>query len=174
MSIKDLNPAIPTDTDPVGQGDDHIRQIKDAITEAFGTPTGQGGIDGPILKNNGAYPTSKEWSDLFESTDKFGAPGTVFFGCICGFWQYAAPDPTTGWHECDGTTVQTKFGAVPTPDLRGYFLVGGKAGDPDFTIGQYGGGKPVPSAPSEGSGATNAETLPPYFGVRWFIFLGAP
>jgi hypothetical protein len=172
MTIKFLNPATPTDNDPVGQGDDQLRQIKTSLTEAFGGPSSTGGLDGPILKDDGSYPTAAEWSSLFSAEtegDPWNSSG-VPIGTII-MYTNLVPAPA-GWVPCDGKVYAGRYGDIQTPDLRKQFIMGSDQDDPAYRVGTTGGQDPVVADPPSGSGGTVQTDYPPNYRVLMYMWIG--
>ena len=136
MSISDLNPDLPGSNAPAGEGDDHLREIKAAIVEAFPA------VDGPIT-NTGAAGTAGDtdppdaltYSALFTAVRALQADvsgGAGFVGEIKNYYGDIANIPT-GWYLCNGTNG--------TPNLTGRFLIGADNGSglPTYTGTSQGG-----------------------------------
>ena len=66
-TIDELNPAWPTGSDPVSQGDDHIRQIKQALLNSFPGLTTQF-TSGTILGGTGDFTVNKATAGGYEIT----------------------------------------------------------------------------------------------------------
>ncbi len=76
-TINELNPAWPTGNDPVSEGDDHIRQVKQALLNSFpglvsiANSWGWVDADGTILGGSGDFTVTKNgpgWYQLNFST----------------------------------------------------------------------------------------------------------
>lgn len=124
--ISDLQPSNPAGSDPVADGDNHIRLIKSVLKNTFGDITG-----------------------------KFPLTAAQFAGvCSQGMivlWSGAANAIPSGWTLCNGVSVPatTTTGNVTPPDLRNRFIVG--AGD-TYAPGATGGAASVtPTTTSAGS-----------------------
>lgn len=100
--ISDLNVSNPPGSDPVGQGDDHIRLLKSVIKSTFPNITGPVSSTQAQL-NYGPVPTG---------------------GII--MWSGSIASIPTGWALCNGGTYAKTDGSgnVTVPDLRDRFIVG--------------------------------------------------
>ncbi|MEM1191741.1 MAG: hypothetical protein AAGI72_24660 [Pseudomonadota bacterium] len=142
MSISDLNPTTPADTDFIGAAAEELRQIKTAVNEAFPAVAGAIGNASGVGSNP---PTQDDYSNLFtrlESVEQSivsltaaGLPAGVII-----IWSGAIADIPAGWVLCNGLNG--------TPDLTDRFVIG--AGD-TFPVGQNAGS--LTTAPG-GSSAT--------------------
>ena len=99
--ISQLNPSYPAATDPLEQGDDHLRLIKSVLQAAF-----------PTL-NAAITSTPAQLNALF----------VMPVGVIT---MYGAGSAPTGWGLCNGTTYARADGSgtIVSPDLRDRFVVG--------------------------------------------------
>ena len=147
MSIKDINPATPSSTDPVGEGDDQIRAFKSAVQACFPN------LDGQINNSGGSGstgddanpPNAETFSKLFDDVRALGGSagdGSVPVGGII-LWSGALDAVPTGWALCDGLNG--------TPNLEDRFVVG--AGNL-FAQGSSGG-----SSTTDNGGGSGTATL---------------
>lgn len=99
--ISQLNPSYPAATDPLEQGDDHLRLIKSVLQSAFPT------LNAPITS------TPAQLNALF----------VMPVGVIV---MYGAGGAPSGWGVCNGTTYARADGSgtIVSPDLRDRFIVG--------------------------------------------------
>jgi microcystin-dependent protein len=130
MSISDLQPDVPSNDGPAGEGALELREIKAALVEAFPA------VDGPITNTSGTGsnpPDATTWSNLFTrlAAAESGA-GDGIVGEIKSFYGDIANIPT-GWYLCNGTNG--------TPDLTGRFLIGANSGSglPTYEGQTFGG-----------------------------------
>jgi hypothetical protein len=115
--IHELQPASPSGSDRVHQGDDHIRLVKSAVKATFPNFTG------PLTLTNDFLNTIKS---LLVPT------GTI------SLWSGSEEAVPAGWAICKGQTVAKTDGSgnITLPDLRGKAPVG--ANDA-FPLGQTAG-----------------------------------
>lgn len=137
MSIADLVPNTPADSDNIGNGAGKIRDITNALIEAFPA------VAGAIVNTSGEGdnpPTHIDFSNLFnrlkdledalteaDTGDGSGPIALIPTGLIA-MWSGNVVDIPAGWALCDG--------AGGRPDLRNRFIVG--AGD-TYAVGNTGG-----------------------------------
>ena len=157
--INGLSPANPTSTDPVRQGDDHIRLIKATLKNTFPNITGAVTVDQTKV-NYLANVTSDIQAQINAASEKpvltanralvsdgsgnvsASAVTSAEIGLLSGkdatdwfpsggiiMWSGSLASIPAGWVLCDGTSG--------TPDLRGRFIVG--AGDGSYAVGDTGG-----------------------------------
>lgn len=136
----------PTGADPKGQGDDHIRLIKQVIKSTFPNLTGAVTMTQAQLNQLGA-------------PDLFVAPGMILM------WSGPLNALPTGWLLCNGVgTIST---GLSVPDLRDKFPVGAGASLAVRTIG----GSPTHTHSATLTITPTALTiaqLPPHgHGFRW-------
>lgn len=112
--INQLIASNPTSTDPIRQGDDHIRLIKAAIRATFPNLTG------PVSA------TQAEINALSATGGNYVPTGGIIM------WSGAIAAIPSGWVICDGTNG--------TPNLRDRFIVG--AGT-SYSVGATGGAATV-------------------------------
>lgn len=127
MSISDLDPLAPSDNAPVGEGAAAIREVKDAVKEAFPA------VDGEIQNAAGGQPTASEYTALFTAVANLEAGvgvGTVPPGAIVMWGAGAVP---SGWTICDGSGSAN---GVTVPDLRDRFILSSGA---IFNVDETGG-----------------------------------
>lgn len=149
MSIKGLDPNLPSATGPAGQGDDELRALKTALQACFGGSGDTGGLEGAISQEDGDFPTAAEWSALFTRLADLesGSSGGFLPVGVIAMWSGSAASPPTGWALCDGSTANGQA----TPDLRDRFVVGASLStDSRFNVGHTGGD----AWDSKGSNAT--------------------
>jgi hypothetical protein len=140
MSIKDLDPNTPADTELVADAPQEFQAIKQALLAVFPELDGQ-------ITNTGATgdpgdtdpPDAATFSKLFEDVRQLTAgagTGLIPVGGIV-MWAGLTTNIPTGYALCDGGT----YNAQVTPDLRDRFVVG--AGDTNagakFAPGDAGG-----------------------------------
>lgn len=121
--ISQLNPSYPAATDPLEQGDDHLRLIKSVLQSAFPT------LNAPITS------TPAQLNALF----------VMPVGVIV---MYGAGGAPSGWGVCNGTTYSRAdgSGSIVSPDLRDRFVVG--AGTLSGAVSATGGSSTVDIATS--------------------------
>jgi hypothetical protein len=138
MSIADLTANTPADSDNIGNGAGKIREITNALIEAF--PAVAGAIENTSGEGNDP-PTHIDFSNLFNRIKALedaisaadtgpggGAPISLIpTGLIC-MWSGTIGNIPAGWALCDG--------AGGRPDLRDRFIIG--AGD-TYNVGNTGG-----------------------------------
>lgn len=115
-NISQLNPANPSGSDRVHQGDDHIRLLKAVLKATFPN------ITGPVTATQGQL--NKDY--------------TLPTGLIMAWYGDAASVPA-GWAICNGQKVNRTDGGgeITLPDLRDRVLIGaGGAWNPLQTPGQ--------------------------------------
>jgi hypothetical protein len=108
--INQLNPANPSPTDLIGQGDDHIRLLKSVLQETFPNITGAVTLD------------QDELNGVLAAIAGAGVPT----GAITA-WYGSSGSVPTGWHVCDGTTGIARSdgtGTIDVPDLRNLVILG--------------------------------------------------
>ena len=112
--ISQLNPSYPASTDPLEQGDDHLRLIKATLQATFPNLTG---------------PVTQTQAQL----------NTPFMMPVGSILMYSGTTAPSGWAICDGSTVPRADGTgnIITPDLRDRFVVG--AGPNSGGFGASGG-----------------------------------
>lgn len=96
----------PTGADAKGQGDDHIRLIKQVIKNTFPNITG-------------AVTVTQAQLNQLAAPDLFVQPGMIVM------WSGALNTLPTGWLLCNG--VGTITGGLSVPDLRDKFILGAGA-----------------------------------------------
>jgi hypothetical protein len=131
-NISELDKNNPSSTAPAGEGDDHLRMIKDVLLASFPA------LDG-LITNSGADqsagntdpPDAATFSKLFDDvagtvTAQFPVGGIIM-------WAGLESEIPTGWSLCDGLNG--------TPDLRSRFVLaaGYDAGTSQYVVGQSGG-----------------------------------
>ena len=111
--ITDLNPAWPTGSDPVAEGNDHDKLVKKCTQQSFPL------IDGPV----NCTP-----ADLNLLAGGAAAGSGL---ALTGFLSYFAGDTApTGWLLCNGAAIDSGHTALialvgaNTPDFRGMFIRG--------------------------------------------------
>ncbi len=111
--ISDLQPSNPAGSDPVADGDNHIRLIKQALRNTFPALTG------PVNLTNNQLAS-------------FVPPGVITM------WIGAPNSIPPGWALCDGRTVALSNGGgnITVPDLRNQFIAGAGGA---YGVGQQGG-----------------------------------
>ena len=109
--IGNLDDSIPFTTDPISQGDDHIRATKRALQGTF-----------PVIGDEPVTITPVQWNHTY---------ARVSVGIMMYFDDRLAPIPI-GWAPCDGN----EYNGYQTFDLRGYFI---KASGIEGEVGAIGG-----------------------------------
>jgi hypothetical protein len=131
-NISELDKNNPSSTAPAGEGDDHLRMIKDVLTVSFPA------LDGLISNSGGDAtpgnldpPDAATFSQLFtdsaaNNTARFPVGGIIM-------WAGLESEIPTGWSLCDGLNG--------TPDLRSRFVLasGYDAATSQYVVGQSGG-----------------------------------
>ena len=138
-NIAGLNPTLPGDSAPAGEGAAEFRQLKAALVNCIG------GMDGAVVNASGTKPTAAEWSKLFSDVARLigggdtgdGGGGTVgyFTGQINLYYGRVDAIPA-GWVLCDGRNN--------TPNLIGKFALGWNdiAQFPTYNGASTGGAEP--------------------------------
>lgn len=98
--IKQLNEALPTNQDPIGEGAAQIRALKTTIKNSFPE------VDAPVTA------TSARMNEIFDSK------GDIKVGMIVMWGNDPIPE---GWAACDGKT----YNGYVTHDLTDKFIVAG-------------------------------------------------
>lgn len=114
--LSQLNPNYPASTDPLEQGDDHLRLIKSVLQSTFPNLTGA----------------------VTATQASLNSPFVMPVGAILMYGSGTAP---TGWGLCDGSTYTRAdaSGSIVSPDLRDRFIVG--AGPMSGAAGIEGGSR---------------------------------
>lgn len=102
--VAGLNPAIPANTSPRGEGAAEIRAVKTALKNTFPN------VDKPINAN------ADKINQIFDN------PSQVPIGLVAIWFEDTLPE---GWVECDGAI----YNGYQTTDMRGYFPRGKIATD---------------------------------------------
>lgn len=118
--IKSLDQASPAGTDPIADGDDHIRLIKAVLKSTFPN------LDGPVT----ATPI------------QLNTGGVPIGGVI--MWPFPIATIPTGWAICNGQTVSRSDGQgnITTPNMLDKMVLGTTAADTE-AFGSTGGAKSV-------------------------------
>jgi len=103
--ISGIDPTSPGGQDPIAEGDNQIRDFKQAVKESF--PNVAGEVTATEVELNAL---TGDLSDLY--------PHLVPQGTII-MWSGADADTPSGWSICDGQSVN----GVVTPDLRSKFII---------------------------------------------------
>lgn len=134
MTISTLDPTVPTDLEPAGQGAAEIRATKLAVHTAFPA------VDAEIQNELGSPPTAAEFTALFNRLKSVeDGVGSGLVGEIKVYYGTAENIPT-GWYLCDGTNG--------TPNMIGRMLIqsdaaaGAQAGLPTYDGNSSGGNLP--------------------------------
>lgn len=101
--INQLVPANPTGADAKGQGDDHLRLIKNTLKNTFPNITG-------------AVTVTQAQLNALATPNQFVVPGMIMM------WSGNLSSLPPGWLLCNGTGTIT--GGLSVPDLRNRFIVG--------------------------------------------------
>lgn len=101
--INQLVPANPTGADAKGQGDDHLRLIKNTLKNTFPNITG-------------AVTVTQAQLNALATPNQFTVPGMIVM------WSGNLSSLPAGWLLCNG--VGTITGGLTVPDLRNRFIVG--------------------------------------------------
>ncbi len=129
-SIKELDPNNPGSNAPAGEGDDHLRMIKDVVKVSFPE------LDGLITNANGDGspgntnpPDAATFSRLFTIADEAFEQRVPIGGII--MWSGTDAQIPSGWVLCDGTNN--------TPDLRDRFILASSSESTIYPTGSNGG-----------------------------------
>lgn len=148
--IGDLNPTLPLEGGPVGEGDDEIRTVKRALTNDFPAITNTVYQDADTSGAGGTTPVTNTTMSSWEAriakneTDIGGlqAQGVFVIGMIV-LWSGSLGTIPSGWALCDGSIANS----TQTPDLRDRFVMGaGATYSPDDT-----GGNTTPTTSTAGN-----------------------
>lgn len=153
--ISGLNSANPTATDPISEGDNHIRLLKSVLKNTF--PNLNVAMNASAAELNRLVGLTAQASDLNKlagiattSADlaaiagiASGGGGLVRPGMIM-MWSGSVASIPSGWALCDGTNG--------TPDLRNRFIVG--AGDA-YAVAATGGQNAITQVPAHTHGPGN-------------------
>jgi hypothetical protein len=115
--IKSLDPTSPSGTDPIADGDDHLRLLKAVLKATFPN------LDGPVT----------------------ATPGQLNSGVPIGLvaiWPFSIATIPQGWAICNGQTVTRSDGqgTITTPNLLDKFVMGTSL---DASVGTTGGSSSV-------------------------------
>jgi len=151
MTISTLNPNLPTDLEPAGQGAAEIRATRLAITTAFPA------VDAEIQNAVGGQPTAAEYTQLFvDVANLSGSTAGVPLGTVV-MWSAALNNTIpSGWTVCDGSGA---LNGISVPDLRDRFII---ASGQTFPDNNTPGGSSTSGTGGAGSG-TASFTLGPHF-----------
>jgi hypothetical protein len=129
-SISELDKNNPSSTAPAGEGDDHLRMLKDVLLASFPA------LDGLISNANGDQtagntnpPDAATFSRMFDEAFSAYKQRMPFGGII--LWSGLESEIPTDWFLCDGTNS--------TPDLRNKFILAGDYSTSVYLVGQAGG-----------------------------------
>lgn len=114
--LSQLQPANPSATDRLQQGDDHIRLLKQVLKNTFPN------ITGPITLTQAVLN---------------GLPSLTTPTGLITLWYGTAETIPAGWALCDGLTAPRSdgTGTILTPDLRGRVVVGANSSYPYGSTG---------------------------------------
>ncbi len=133
-NIKGLEPSLPTDNAPAGEGAAELRQLKAVLKNCLGE------VDGPIYNADGEKPSAADFTALFRALsylidDSTGqiVPQMPYKGMVIMYYGDVRDLPP-GWVFCDGRNG--------TPRLVGRFPLGwqGSFGTVPLYDGQANGG----------------------------------
>jgi len=153
VSIKALDPTVPTSNSNAGLGDNELRALKAAIQTCFPE------LEGVITNSSGAGdnpPKAADFSSLFtriealENATGPTIPAGIPLGMIA-YWNSTYATIPAGWVRCNGGTTN----GVAVPDMEGYFVV---SATPDPPLGT-GGGTETQSGGASSAGTTGSTSL---------------
>jgi hypothetical protein len=184
-NIAGLDPANPSSTAPAGEGDDHLRMIKEVLLASF--PALDGLISnaaGDGTTGNTDPPDAATFSQLFTKSSAAFEAKVPIGGII--LWSGAEADVPAGWQLCNGLNN--------TPDLRERFVVGSDDSSV-YTTGQSGGQgwdttslafpilktstSPDPTSQVTAGGTVTIDDqlhghwyLPPFYALAYIMYVG--
>ena len=129
-TISELDIANPASNAPAGEGDDHLRMIKEVLVASF--PGLNGLISNSVADGtagNTDPPDAATFSRLFSTAFSAFNQRVPVGGII--MWSGLETEIPSGWFLCDGSDG--------TPDLRNKFILAGDYGTTVYTVGQAGG-----------------------------------
>lgn len=184
-SISGLDATNPASTAPAGEGDDHLRMLKDVLLASF--PALDGLIRNDLGDNtagNTNPPDAETFSQLFTNATQAKEAAVPVGGII--LWAGTEANVPEGWFLCNGSNN--------TPDLRDRFVVGSDDLNSVYKTGISGGStwdttgafpllktseSPDPDVTVTGGGATNTPTrdhghwyLPPFYALAYIQYQG--